>query len=363
MRKVNPTILLVFSMALVSMMCLFFSVSYSYVTESGSSSKTQSIKTGNLSANIVYENADYLEMEPLSDADGLSQATYGTISVSKNNQYSVYYQLNLKYSSPLPSGKTSGDLIPLENVKVALYKIENNVIGATPVVGPVRIGDLPIAKYDDNILNTEYKLYVNKFSAGNDSSKYAIKVWLDEDIDETFDDKLLYLDAAIIQEPLMSKNYYNLTGKVLLNGTPITGAEVMINGNTEKSTSNASGIYTLSSVVEGKYKLVVKYNNITYEKVLTITGSDTKKVVKNSGKEIAAGITVQKAAYENNTTPYRIMLANKAIENSNETTKYPYNVPDYYEIFGLQSLGVQELGNININITGNDINIEYEAKA
>lgn len=355
MKKVNSTVLVVFSMALVSILCLLLGASYSYILSNGSAANTETINTGNLSANITISNINYGNMKASSDQDGIASGNYATINIEKNNQYSVYYQLNLEYTSSYTSNNLA-NYLPLENVEVALFKITGNSVDTdNPVMGPIRVADLPVVKCDgsgvESVVKAQYQLYVGKFETGSQSAKYALKAWVADDTDDVFNGKTVSLDVTINQEPYRSKNIYNLTF------TGADGAELYLNG--QKATS---GKFT--NIVEGTYTLIAKKDNKTYETTLTIKTGDSVKLDTRSPGEQVVNSAVQKLAYDNKTTVYQIIKKNPAIQNSNNLTQYKlYNMPTSYELSVKPSLDVQDISGINITLndqTG-DVTLSYTA--
>ncbi len=373
MRKVNVTILLVISMALISIACLIFGVSYSYIL-SGGISNNQTITTGNLNANITLNGINYDNMTVTNDTDALSQNNTATISIKKENDYSVYFQIRLKYDKNSNQAKNLNqeNLMPLENVKVALYDSKEAGKSTTPIVGPIAIADLPIANLTgEDPLSAEYELYSGKFENSKSEYKYYLKAWIDENTDPDFDGKIVSLDASVIQEPWLSKNIYNINAKVL-NGSddpassnqPVSNAKIYLNGRLINANGDSNGTYNLTNIVEGRYSMRVEVNNESYETAFELLGGEEKKVQENASKSINKNTMIQKTAYENKTTVYQIMKHNRSLQNSNVSAPYDFEVPTSYTITGLQSLGVQEFGEIYIKLgTNGGIKLELNGGA
>lgn len=346
MKKVDSTVLLVILMALVSMMCLFFSAAYSYVIKNKTSSK-QTITTGNLEATITYNALTNVTMEPMNNESGLGQTEYSTVTIEKNNAYSVFYELNIGYNNLLPSGKTSDDLLPLEHVNVALFPMTNGIVGNEPVMGPVHITDLPVSNYDGNIINTKYKLFVSNFSSGEDSHAYALKFWLDENLSDTYDGKIVNLGTQIVQEPLLSKAIYNLKGKVTFDGTNVTNALVSLHGGL-KSYNSTDGNFSLDDVVEGVYTLEVAYGDNVYETTIDLKSGDSIKVTEASILDSYQNI--QEAAYLNKTTVTKI-LQKSSLTDSLASSNKDLVIPKHYTVQGTSAINKTEINNIVINLS------------
>lgn len=349
MNKVSSPVIIVLLMALTSFMCLSLSVSYSYVLGAKSGGNTQRIQTGNLDAAIAY-NPVSLDLTIMSDEEGLSQEKYSTITIDKNNQYSVFYNIALGYNLGT-TGREVSELLPLECIKVALFEIVDGSLSSSPIVGPIVVGDLPVLENNDNILSNTYSLAVGTFQTGVDSSKYALKVWLDNSIDDKYDGRVMYLGVKIKQEPLISKNIYTISGSVTLDGTPVTGATISLQNGLKKSVTSA-GAYTLSEVIEGTYNLSVTLSSgITYETTFNISSGTSIGVSEVESSSGSSGSYIQNAAYSSYTTPYKIIKYNNLKTDSNTITNVNYSMPKSYLITGKELIGVQPLNNININLT------------
>lgn len=363
MKKVNFVVVAVISLALISLMCLFLGTSYSYIISDGSAANTETIHTGNLDINITYNKVEYGNMGVGFNGDPPQNYATVTLNKTEDSQYTIYYTLNLMYTATLQD-KQIGDYLPLENVFVALYSMDGGTLSESPIMGPIRVADLPITKYKgtdndvNDILTTQYQLYVSYLNAGASGAQYALKAWLDPNTDAEFDGKLVDLDLLVVEEPYHSKNVYDIT---------FTGSEnyeVTLNG--QKATAEG-GNYTLKNIVEGTYTLEVKNADNIYETTLTITSDSNASSVSIAQipTQVDPGnknVVLQQLAYTNKTTVYQIMKRNASIQNSNIVTQYTlYNLPTAYNITAKQSLDVQSIGNfaITLNEKDKDISLSY----
>lgn len=355
MKKENSPVILVLVMALISFMCLSLSVSYSYVLGTKSPDNKQVIETGNLDANITYTPIT-LDLDSMVDSKGLNQVIYSNVKIAKNNLYSVYYDISIGYNLDGAEGRTLDDFIPLEYVKVALFPAKGDFATSTPLIGPVTIADLPLSESHDNVLNDYYSLAMGTLAPGIDSTNYALKIWLDSDTGEEFNNRLINLNLKVKQEPLMSKNIYNIRGLVKLDGTIVEGAEISLqNGLKKTSTTNTSySNYELKEITEGNYILKVTLSSgEIYETTFNVTsgnisGSSVKKTTTSPND--LTDTYIQKAAYKYHTTPLRIIKFNNLTTNSNEKTSEKFNIPDSYIITGENALGSQTIF-VSINLT------------
>ena len=118
-------------------------------------------------------------------------------------------------------------------------------------------------------------LYCTFFS----SQYYFIKSWLVPESPEILDEKYIYLDANVNQEPLISKSLYNFT-----NISVIDGSTTLSSGYTIKLQKGAiTGTTSLSNVPTGTYLLEVVYNGNTYSTTVKIKEIDEEN--KRSSKE------------------------------------------------------------------------------
>lgn len=340
-------IVTIFLLALISIMCLVFGVSYSYILSGSTTGEVQSVNTGNLNANITY---DSIQNKLSASSDDLNN--YSTVTIEKDSNYSVYYELDLKYASTINSNEINS-ILPLENIEVSLYEINNGKIDDNPIIGPVRITDLPIVKYNDNILSAEYQLYIGKFSAGKDNKKYALKFNLTSDISSEENNKRIDLDLVVNQEPYRSKNIYNL----YFNYTE--DMSIILNG---QQAVLEDGYYKLTNIPEGIYTLQVKKDNSIYETTLSIKGAND--FIIQEYPIVSEYNSIQECAYKNKTTVYQIMKLNPSVANSNLMINNALeSIPTSYEITAKQSLDIQDLKELTIKLNDNNVIITNDVSS
>ena len=352
MKKGNSILLIVFIMALVSFLCLSLSVSYSFIVSSAASSNTQTITTGNIESSVSHSSAN-LAIERLSDEKGLTQDAYGIMEISKNNNYSVFYNISLSYSLlDIPSTSSQEDLLPPEYIKVALFEINNDVVEQSPVMGPVLMADLPVTNANiNNAYDTSYLLSFGTFAVGSDSSKYALKVWIDESADPIYNDSLIILSMNVTTEPLISKSLYNIAGQIYNGSSTLYGATIEIQNGSIKVTSGVNGTFNLTNVPEGTYNFKVTYNSDVYETNIHVKNGNTVNVQKIGETEVLSGTYLQHSAYTYYSTPYKIIKRNNIVTPSVVASSASYIVPASYVITGEQSISVLDIPNLKIDIS------------
>lgn len=352
MKYNKYTPMLVVIMALISFACLSLGVSYSFVMRSKVSGNALLITTGNLTSTVNYTSTDYT-ISALSDVDGMALDDYGIINISKNNVYSVFYTMNIGYAiDSLPKGAEIENLIPMEYIRVALFPISGSTVGSTPSVGPVSLADLIVNSIDSSsVYRDTYLLNYGTFGTGNESAKYALKVWLDEDTPMTYDGGLVYLGVSVDQETLVSKSLYNISGTVLnSSGTAVNGAKVQFHNGKVTSTTSSTGAYTLSNIPTGTYNISVTYNDEVYKSSIHIKSGTAVSLQSTGTKTGTSGTYLQNSAYTYYTSPGLILAANTLATNTTQVTTASYTIPNAYVLTGLESLSVLSINNMRITL-------------
>ncbi|MBE6148080.1 MAG: hypothetical protein E7167_01010 [Firmicutes bacterium] len=350
MKYNRYTPILVVIIALISFACLSLGISYSYVTRSKVSGNALIITTGDLTSTISYTTTDYA-IGAMSDERGLAQNDYGIIEISKDNVYSIFYTMNIGYAmNSLPNGATVDNLIPMEYINVALFPMTGSTVSSTPEIGPVSLADLVISSSNTNsIFNNAYLLNYGIFDAGNQSTKYAMKVWLDEDIPLTYDGGLVYLGVNVEQETLVSKTLYNLKGVVKYYDSDedkIYAADDAIvklqNGKlTSIVSDNSEYMYSLENVPTGTYNISVLFREREYKTTIHVKTGDTPSLQSTTQAIGQVGTFIQNSAYTYYTSPGAILSANNLKNNSNSVATSSYTIPKAYILTGIESLSIK----------------------
>lgn len=362
MKKDKIIALSVMLMTFISFSCLTFNVAYSWVNTNKvtNSGAAKTITTGNLNTTVTYTSASLGDMEIMSDEEGLAQDVYSQIDITKNNVYSVYYTIHMGYNYSSVTSSEYSTLLPLEYVKVALFKIDGTTVSSTPIAGPVALAELPMhsvsatnAPYQDNYIFA-YDIFDN--SSNSQSASYALKAWLDGGTPDSYDGFYIYLKAGVRYETLISKSIYNISGTVNANGTASSGAVVSLVQNTaKKSTASSAGAYTLSNVPEGIYTLNVNIGGVDYKKTIQVIGDVTTSggtvTSASACSTCTTGTYLQDTAYTYNLSPKEIINKNSSIFSStNAAASGSYTLPTSYKIHGLDTISVTNLTGIIINV-------------
>ncbi len=347
--KRNASPVIVVFLAVISLTCISIGTSYSYLSKISVSTTAQTIVTGNLNATLSYTQITNAQVMPLSDEEGINQTTYAKVAISKQNVYTVFYTLNIGYSTDSLSsyGLTKSDLLPLEFVRIAIF---DSASSTTPIAGPVSIAELPLLSVDtSDHYNDVYLLSFANFAAGSVNKTYYIKAWLNPETPDELDGKAILLDVNIEQVPLVGKSLYNLKGTVKVDGTAVSGATLSIQNNTIKATSS-SGAYTLSNVPVGTYNLNIDYNNKSYETTVHIQSGASASVTTRAATTCSANEYLQNCAYTYYTTVNKLIKTNSLTSYSTVAPTSSYSVPASYVITGGESLAILDITGININI-------------
>ncbi len=347
--KRNASPVIVVFLAVISLTCISIGTSYSYLSKISVSTTAQTIVTGNLNATLSYTQITNAQVMPLSDEEGINQTTYAKVAISKQNVYTVFYTLNIGYSTDSLSsyGLTKSDLLPLEFVRIAIF---DSASSTTPIAGPVSIAELPLLSVDtSDHYNDVYLLSFANFAAGSVNKTYYIKAWLNPETPDELDGKAILLDVNIEQVPLVGKSLYNLKGTVKVDGTAVSGATLSIQNNTIKATSS-SGAYTLSNVPVGTYNLNIDYNNKSYETTVHIQSGASASVTTRAATTCSANEYLQNCAYTYYTTVNKLIKTNSLTSYSTVAPTSSYSAPASYVITGGESLAILDITGININI-------------
>lgn len=344
MKRNNGMLIMVIILTLISLMCLSFGVSYSFVTRSRLNKDTVVIDTGNLTSTVSYEPIKNLELMAMSDEEALQNNDYGIFTITKDNVYSVFYYITIGYT------ESSEKLLPLENVKVALYEVIDGFnISDKPVAGPAVVADLPV--YEGTLpYDAMYTLTFGKFESGNHSKTYALKAWIADDTSDTYDNYDINIGVKVEQVTIRSKSFYNLNGEVYNeSGNVIDNAKILLQkGTITKDIVDSK--YSLENVPTGTWILDIIYNDSVYTTTLNIDSGEEVKLQEINNKNGNSGDYLQKVAYTYYTTPYQIIKFNNFEKSSNEIVNKDFNIPISYKLTGIDTLDTTNIDNLNFTL-------------
>ena len=356
--KDNKTILvIVMILGVMAFISLTVKVSYSFVMQSSSASNVVTITTGNLSSNLSYEPVNNVIISSMSDSDGNNQSDYAQVLISKNNIYSVFYNINIGYETA--SVNNTANLVPLEYVKAALYSVDYStgyITNTTPVVGPVRVADLPLYSIDtNNVFNDKYVLSFGTLAGNSQNIGYGLKVWIDSTAPDEYDGAELALGVTVEQETLVSQTFYNISGTVKdTSNNLVSGATVSLQNGLITATTNASGAFTLTNVPTGTYNLTITYSENEYNGTIHIETGSSSSISWTSPTASASGTYLQSTGYTYYTTPYKIKKANSLTTTTNEVTSTTYTAPSAIKIVGIESLSTQNISGLSLKLGSNN---------
>ncbi|NMA51202.1 MAG: hypothetical protein GX951_05105 [Mollicutes bacterium] len=256
MKKYKTLSFAVLVVGIISISLLLYNISHSYFIDKRITHTKEVITTGDLTSTLSITGLNLGGMEPMSDEDGMAQTNYATITLTKNNVYKVFYKILIGYDYENVADLET--LLPLEYIHVALYPIEGGVPSSTPLAGPLEITELIVEEIDPtNVYSAKYFLAFDTFEleTNNQTKSYAIKMWLKEEIPESYDGKIINLDITLKQETLISKSKFNLSGMVHGSSGNDNIVLTLLQNNNVTATSSSNGSFNLSGVYEGTYAI------------------------------------------------------------------------------------------------------------
>lgn len=185
-------------MVVLVMIVIVLGVSYALFMQVTDNSNNQVVTTGTLqveyaSSNGYITNNSYKELLPMSNNKGLEQTGY-SFSVKNTGSlpvtYKVYMYVNeTDYNNDVSNKKISGELF--KNLSLIKFNIQTNKDGNNTIS---KISDINM-KNDSGI--DKYEIYTGTVKENNSINSHILKLWLDEDLDETNIGKYIYLKLEV----------------------------------------------------------------------------------------------------------------------------------------------------------------------
>lgn len=342
-------------------------VTYSIFFSVKANTNNQTITTGTLS--VAYGSSSTSitnnEIMPMTDTEGMAQTSNALIYVQNNGSLNSSYTITIGYDYAAFTGRsgyaTGDELVPLENLRLALYEYDVSDSSLTLLGGVINLGDLPIYTMDsNNNYNNTYVIYydnVQNSSSGNNAKTFAVKVWL-SDTSQCISGYYIDLKINIVSGVTESKMNYTVSG-TLKDSTDaaVSGATISLQNNSSTATTSSTGAFSLANVREGIYLVNITSGSNTYSGVLRVIEGSTKSVSRYAQSHTAvSGNTLSGLAYTYSTTVNRIISANSLTTSSTDTTLSPgtsYTIPSGFALTGGTS---SALGGLTITL-GTDSNI------
>ena len=185
-------------MVVLVMIIIVLGVSYALFMQVTDNSNNQVVTTGTLqveyaSSNGYITNNSYKELLPMSNNKGLEQTGY-SFSVKNTGSlpvtYKVYMYVNESdYNNDVANKKISGELF--KDLSLIKFNIQTNKDGNNTIS---KISDINM-KNDSGI--DKYEIYTGTVNENNSINSHVLKLWLDEDLDETNIGKYIYLKLEV----------------------------------------------------------------------------------------------------------------------------------------------------------------------
>lgn len=304
-------------------------ISYASFFSVKSNSSNQNITTGTLQVSYGSDTTSAIlkeNMSSMSDEMGMNQSTSKLVHIQNTGSLDSTFVLDIGYDmdnfTKRSGYSTSDSLTPLDYIMIAVYEYNGSGTEDTLITGPIAITDLPIYSYNSS--DSRYNRYtilvntVGSTSSGNATKTYKIKTWLSDQALPAVSYSYFYINTEVVAEVVNAKMKYNFTGTVKnSSGTALSNAVVSFQNNSQVSTTNSSGTYTISGVYPGVYNIDITYDNVTYSGNLTVVEGSANALVSLgtsfTGSNIYAvcntyGTTINKVIKKNNLEGYTDVL-------------------------------------------------------
>ena len=187
------------------MVFLVSGISYAFYLKVNSNTDDQVVTTGSLditysSTNGYINNNNYSDLVPMSDTVGLGVDGY-VFSVKNNGTLPVNYKVYLyidyaSYENDVNNSVISGDIF--ESLNNIAYNIKTNDIENNTIKKLGTITNTSSINLNSNHPNvTKYEIYSGKITTANGVDNHVLKLWLDEDTDESDIGKYIYLKLEV----------------------------------------------------------------------------------------------------------------------------------------------------------------------
>ncbi len=337
--KKETTVILV-SVICLTVMTLGFS--YAVFFDIDTSTSNQNIETGTLvvefgssTSSIVNNN-----MLPTPDAVALESESMSTIYLQNNGSLDSDFVITLGYDYEAFNAASSpeSNLIPLEFLNTAIFEY-NPSTGESVIVSDI----VSLADLVPNDLNSEtYNLYqsvIGKSSSGSNAKTYIVRIWLDEFAPEYLSNYKLYLKLGVSAQATEATTNYTVKGVLKENSTNLANANISIQNGYIKTTTDASGNFTLSGLKQGNYNIkIISSSGDTFTGTFSLKESDIESLSKYVGThQITYGNNIENVAYTYTTSINNLKQVNLMMKNSKDTELIEDQsiiIPNVYQING-----------------------------
>lgn len=338
-------------------------ISYSAFFTVKTNTNNQTITTGNLS--VAYgglsSSITRIDMQPLSDEEGMNQDGSSVIHVQNNGNLDANYVLTIGYDvanfTSRSDYNTKDVLTPLDFIKFAVY--EYNATESTLIAGPLSMADLPVYKIDtnDNRKNRYAVLFGSLGAISNTTKTYQVKMWLSDKATASVSSSYFYVNSEIIAEAENTKMAYNINGYLKnTSGNALANATISFQNNSIRTTTDATGAFELPQVLPGTYNIDINYNNKTYEGNLTVKEGSNISITNVGSAFVASNnLNLATAAYTYGTTISKLMRKNEIDSNSTVFTFKGGNAYQLEPSYILTGANHPEINDLTITINDTTI--------
>lgn len=281
------------TMMLITVVCLtttMISVSYGIFFDVKTNQNEQVITTGDLSVQISGgESISYLY--PFSDD-----------VVDSISTQSVYYlqntgSTNASFTFTVTIG--SDNEVALDFIKLAVMEYDSSSRTYSLVSDIITLSNCSQNEDGDYVLFTE-----SMNSSG--SGTYAVKVWLDENSDESIIGEAVELNVNVLSEVLESVMLYDFSGTLKNSSGNLSDATISLNNGSIVGVTNSSGSYTLSAVRSGTYSVSITLSDgsVIYDTLIVDEASSVSSLKTNDiytvygalSNDLSVNITVDESS-------------------------------------------------------------------
>lgn len=194
----NKNFIIVCCVLLLTVITMKLSFSYAFSIKPNDNIKA--LRVGPLEVTYGKEGNLFAKMnvKPMSDEEGLANSDIRIIDIhnlgNKDTNYSVTIKNDIEKFVKRGGYKESDYLIPLDKIKIAVYKYEKGK--SNLIVGPTLITNLP-----KNNINNHYELLSgNLGSISGTNVTYQIKTWLGEFEIPQERNNFIYLNLEVLSK-------------------------------------------------------------------------------------------------------------------------------------------------------------------
>lgn len=335
-------------------------VSYSMFFEVKTPSETNVITTGSLAVSFNSDSSTIFEngILPVSDLEGLQNASQSIVYIQNDSKIPSSFVIAVGNNKEKVG---DSNVVPFEYIKMAIFEYDPVTRESTQISSVINLADCVFYEaFSGDTLNDKlivYRSSVDGSSSGNNTKSLSIKVWLDQDADESISNSVLNLNLHVISEATGALTEYSLNGVLQNEDSVLSDATISIDNNFILTTTNSNGEFSISTLREGVYsmKITLKDGSEYYETIEIAEGADTLLSQYATSYTVTDNMSLNNVAYSYNTTINGLLSKNSFTGLSNNISLVNgsnVNLPNVYKITGGSDEAISE---ITITLDGDSI--------